>query len=192
MGKVTVICNLTLDGVMQAPGRPDEDERGGFTHGGWAAPYAADAMGRLFAAEGDGTPSAMLFGRRTYQDFFDFWPKQPANPFTGYLNQVAKYVVSGTLTEPLPWQNSVLVTGDAAKEIAAVKRERDLTVLGSGALIRSLLPSGVIDEFKLLIHPIVLGGGQRLFDDGARATLRLQSAVGTTTGVVIAGYRSGD
>jgi dihydrofolate reductase len=189
MGKVTVICNLTLDGVMQAPGRPDEDERGGFPHGGWAAPYAADAMGRLFAERGDGTPPAMLFGRRTYLDFFDFWTKQGPNPFTDHLNQVRKYVVSSTLTEPLPWQNSVLVSGDAAREIAALKQEQDLTVLGSGALIRSLLPSGVIDEFKLLIHPIVLGTGQRLFDDGAEATLHLESAVGTTTGVVIASYR---
>jgi dihydrofolate reductase len=191
MGKVTVICNLTLDGVMQAPGRPDEDERGGFAHGGWAAPFAGDAMGRLFTG-GDGTPAAMLLGRRTYQDFFGFWPKQESNPFTGYLNQVTKYVVSGTLAEPLPWQNSVLVSGDAAKEIAGLKQAQNLTVLGSGELIRSLLPSGVIDEFKLLIHPIVLGSGRRLFDGGAEATLRFEGVAGTTTGVIIAGYRSGD
>lgn len=190
MGKVTVICNLTLDGVMQAPGRADEDGRDGFAHGGWATPYAADAMGRLFAGPGDGTPGAMLFGRRTYQDFADFWPKQPANPFTDHLNQVTKYVVSGTLDEPLPWPNSVLVSGDPAKEIAALKQDRNLTLLGSGALIRSLLPSGVIDEFKLLIHPIVLGHGRRLFDQGAEATLHFESAVGTTTGVVITSYRS--
>jgi dihydrofolate reductase len=186
---VTVICNLTLDGVMQAPGRADEDERGGFAHGGWATPYAADAMGRLFAGHGDDAEGAMLFGRRTYQDFFDFWPKQGPNPFTEHLNRVTKYVVSGTLTEPLPWQNSVLISGDAANEIAVLKRQRSLTVLGSGALIRSLLPSGVIDEFKLLIHPIVLGSGQRLFDDGAQAALHLESVLGTTTGVVITTYR---
>ena len=190
MGKVTVICNVTLDGVMQAPGRPDEDERDGFTHGGWATPYAADAMGRLFAGEGDGAPGAMLFGRHTYQGFFDFWPKQDPNPFTDHLNQVTKYVVSSTLSEPLPWPNSVLISGDAATEIAALKQERNLTLLGSGALIRSLLPSGVIDEFKLLIHPIVLGSGRRLFDDGAEATLHLESVLGTTTGVVITTYRS--
>ena len=189
MGKVTVICNLTLDGVMQAPGRADEDERGGFTHGGWAAPYAADAMGRLFAGRADDTPGAMLFGRRTYQGFFDFWPKQTPNPFTDHLNQVTKYVVSGTLAEPLPWSNSVLISGDAAGRIAGLKQEKNLTLLGSGALIRSLLPSGVIDEFALLIHPIVLGTGRRLFDDGAEAALHLESVLGTTTGVVIATYR---
>ncbi len=190
MGKVTVICNLTLDGVMQAPGRADEDERDGFAHGGWATPYAADAMGRLFGAAGDGTPSAMLFGRRTYQSFFDFWPKQDPNPFTGHLDQNTKYVVSSTQSGPMPWQNSELISGDAAKEIAALKADRHLTLLGSGALIRSLLPSGVIDEFKLLIHPIVLGSGQRLFDDGAEASLRFESVLGTTTGVVITTYRS--
>ena len=189
MGKVTVICNLTLDGVMQAPGRADEDERGGFAHGGWATPYAADAMGRLFGDPGDGGPGAMLFGRRTYQSFFDFWPAQAPNPFSDHLDRTTKYVVSGTLTEPLPWANSVLIGGDPAARIAELKRDRDLTVLGSGALIRSLLASRVIDEFKLLIHPIVLGSGQRLFDRGSQAALRLESVVGTTTGVVITSYR---
>ena len=191
MGKITVICNLTLDGVMQAPGRSDEDERGGFRHGGWATPYAADAMNRLMSEPGDGGPGGMLFGRRTYQDFAGFWPNQPANPFTDHLNQAAKYVVSSTLAEPLPWQNSTLIGGDVPKAVAELKRDRNLTVLGSGALVRSLLPEAVIDECHLLIHPIVLGSGQRLFDDGVRAELRLDRVVGTTTGVVIATYRVG-
>lgn len=189
MGKVTAICNLTLDGVMQAPGRADEDERGGFTHGGWAKPYMADAMNRLMAEERGGGPEAMLFGRRTYQDFFGFWPHQEANPYTEHMNKVQKYVVSRTLAEPLPWQNSTLIGGDAAAGIAALKQETDLILMGSGALVRSLLPSRVIDEFKLLIHPLVLGSGQRLFDDGTEATLHLHSAVATTTGVILASYR---
>lgn len=183
MGKLTVITNLTLDGVMQAPGRPDEDERGGFAHGGWATPYSSDAMGRVL---GSGTgEAAMLLGRRTYEDFAGFWPKQPANPYTEALNRMTKYVVSRTLTGSLPWQNSTVVDGD----VAALKKDRDLVVLGSGALIRSLLPHGVIDEFILLIHPLVLGEGQRLFDDDTEVKLDLVGAFGTTTGVVITTYR---
>jgi dihydrofolate reductase len=187
MGKLTVITNLTLDGVMQAPGRPDEDERGGFTHGGWGTPYSADAMGRVMGERtGEGS---MLLGRRTYQDFAGFWPHQPPNPFTEVLNRVRKYVASTTLREPLPWQNSTLIEGDVAKEVSRLKNEQDLVVLGSGALIRSLLPHGVIDEFTLLIHPLVLGEGQRLFDGDTEVKLDFVDAVGTTTGVVIATYR---
>jgi len=141
MSKLTVICNLTMDGVMQAPAAPDEDPRGGFEHGGWATPYSSDAMGRLLA---DGTKSsnALLFGRTTYTRFADFWPKQPANPFTDVLNKTQKYVVSSTLTEPLPWMNSTLLPGNAVDSVRRLKAERpelDLIVLGSGVLIRSLL-----------------------------------------------------
>jgi len=187
MGKLTVITSLTLDGVMQAPGRPDEDERAGFTHGGWAAPYSADAMGRVMGERtGEGS---MLLGHRTYQDFAGFWPAQPPNPFTEVLNGVRKYVAARTLSEPVPWQNSTLIEGDVAKEVSRLKNEQDLVVLGSGALIRSLLPHGVIDEFTLLIHPLVLGEGQRLFDGDTEVKLDLVDAVGTTTGVVIATYR---
>ena len=176
--------------MIQAPGGADEDVRGGFSHGGWAAPYSSDGMNRLLGGESDGTPEAMLFGRRTYEQFFDFWPKQAANPYTEHMNRVRKYVVSHTLSEPLPWQNSTLISGDAAKEIAVRKQDTNLILMGSGALIRSLLPSGVIDEYKLLIHPIVLGTGQRLFDAGTEATLHLERAEATTTGIVIHHYRS--
>jgi dihydrofolate reductase len=183
MGTLTVITNVTLDGVMQAPGRGDEDTRGHFTRGGWAVPYSADAMGRLLA-EGTGE-GAMLLGRRTYADFAGFWPRQPPNPFTDVLNRLPKYVVSTTLTEPLTWQNSHLVE---AGQVAGLKRDTDLVVLGSGALVRSLLPAGVIDAFTLLIHPVVLGQGQTLFER-TPIGLELVRAEPTSTGVVIAGYR---
>jgi dihydrofolate reductase len=143
MAKVVVVNNLTLDGVMQAPGRPDEDDRGGFPHGGWALPYddpiKAEVMGRGMAraASGDG---ALLLGRRTYADFAAFWPKQVDNPFTPVLDAMQKYVVSRTLRDPLPWQNSTVLPGDAAESVASLKQrsEKDLTVLGSGELVRTL------------------------------------------------------
>ena len=176
------MCNVTLDGVMQAPGRPDEDERGGFTHGGWATPYASDAMGRLMVGDGDAEPTAMLLGRRTYEDFAGFWPRQQPNPFTDALNQTPKYVVSAALSDPLPWQNSTVVGGDVVEEIRGLKEKQRLILMGSGALIRSLLPYGVIDEVKLLVHPLVLGSGQRLFgDEGVEAYLTLDGVEGTTT-----------
>jgi len=194
MSTVTVVCNVTLDGVMQAPGRPDEDRRGGFTDGGWAVPYSSDAMGRVFEdmSQRQGRTAAMLFGRRTYEDFAGFWSNQPDNPFTEALNRMRKYVASATLADPLPWMNSTMLPGDAAKAVAALKDEQpeqDLVILGSGTLIRSLLPHGVIDEFTLLIHPLVLGAGQRLFAEGSGAVLEMVDSVGTSTGVVLARYR---
>jgi dihydrofolate reductase len=185
MSTLTVITNVTLDGVMQAPGRPDEDTRGGFPYGGWATPYSSDAMGRLLGG-GDRHNGAMLLGRRTYEDFAAFWPNQPDNPYTKALTETRKYVVSNHLAEPLPWENSAVVRpGD----VKALKDEHDLIVLGSGALIRSLLlPQGLVDELKLLICPLALGIGQRLFENRLE-TFTLTGAEPTTTGVVIAGYR---
>jgi dihydrofolate reductase len=121
MRKITAFTSVTLDGVMQAPGRPDEDRRGGFARGGWAAPYADSVMGSA-AAEGMASAGGLLFGRRTYEDFFSFWPNQPEpSPFTAVLNDSQKYVTSRTLQEPLPWQNSTLLEGDAAKAVARLK-----------------------------------------------------------------------
>ena len=192
MSKLTVICNLTMDGVMQAPGHPDEDRRGGFTRGGWATPYSSDAMGRVMA-DGTGGHAAMLFGRITYDRFADYWPRQQDNPYTEMLNKTHKYVASTTLAEPLPWRNSSVLPGNAASSVAELKKnkpEQDLIILGSGALVRALLPAGLIDEFKLLIHPLILGAGRRLFaEDGAAASFELIDSVGTTTGVVIGTYR---
>ncbi len=174
---------------MQAPGRPDEDTRGGFEHGGWAVPYSDEVMGRVMG-EGMAQGGPLLLGRRTYEDFFGFWPKQTDNPYTEVLNNATKHVASRTLTEPLPWQNSTLLEGDARDAIAKVKEEEgnDIGILGSGELVRSLFEPGLVDTFQLLIHPLVLGSGRRLFPEGTFSALRLVDTVTTTTGVVIATY----
>ena len=134
----------------------------------------------------------LLFGRRTYEDFFAVWPGRKDNPFTEVLDNSQKYVASRTLREPLPWQNSTLLSGDAAETVARVKEQpgQDLTVLGSGDLLQTLMRHGLVDEYLLLIHPLVLGRGRRLFtDDAPRSALRLVNSVPTTTGVMIATYR---
>jgi dihydrofolate reductase len=191
MSRVVVINHLTLDGVMQAPGRPDEDRRGGFEHGGWSPPYGDEVMGRVMG-EGMAKGGALLLGRRTYEDFAAFWPEQRDNPFTPVLNERRKYVASRTLQEPLPWVNSTLLEGDAADAVARLKEEQgdDLAVLGSGELVQSLMRRSLVDQYLLTIHPLVLGSGRRLFTDGgAFASLRLVDAITTTTGVVIATYQ---
>jgi dihydrofolate reductase len=192
MGTITVVNNLTLDGVMQAPGRPDEDTRGGFAFGGWALPYDDAVKGTAMGA-GMARGGALLFGRRTYEDFFNVWPTRTDNPFTDVLNNMQKYVASTTLTEPLPWANSTVLRGDAGDAVADLKEQpnTDLTILGSCALIRSLLQRRLIDRWVLLIHPLVLGAGLRLFPaDGPSDALKLVDSVSTTTGVVIATYES--
>jgi dihydrofolate reductase len=196
MSKVVVFENLTLDGVMQAPGRPDEDPRGGFAHGGWAdvqvrTPEADPVLAGVAAASMANT-GALLLGQRTYQDFYGYWPTQPDNPFTQVLNTTHKYVASTTLTEPLPWANSTLLAGDATQAVARLKQEpgKDLVVLGSGELVQSLMRANLVDAYVLLIHPLVLGSGRRLFPDGGpTARLRLVDAKPTTTGVLVATYQ---
>jgi dihydrofolate reductase len=191
MRNLVVVNNLTLDGVMQSPGRPDEDTRGGFRHGGWARPYNDEVMGRVMAGRMAGSGSLVL-GRRTYEDFHGYWPKQTDNPFTPVLDQTTKYVASTTLSEPLVWQNSVLLEGDAAEAVARLKQQdgKDLVVLGSGRLVESLLRRDLVDQFVLLIHPLVLGTGRRMFAEGVPSTrLRLVDAIPTTTGVLIATYQ---
>jgi dihydrofolate reductase len=191
MRTLVAVEHLSLDGVMQAPGRPDEDLRGGFEHGGWAAPRS-DAVIAQAMAGGMANAGAMLFGRRTYLDFFEVWPKRTNNPYTHVLNNSPKYVASTTLTQPLPWQNSTLIGGDVPAAVARLKKEdgQDLVVLGSGELLRSLIQHRLVDEFVLIIHPLVFGSGQRLFDDGGTCEkLRLMKATWTTTGVVIATYQ---
>jgi dihydrofolate reductase len=192
MRKVVVFTSLTLDGVMQAPGRPDEDTRGGFEHGGWALPYNDEVMGKVLAENMAGA-GPLVLGRRTYDDFHGFWPKQTGNPFTEVLDSTRKYVASTTLAEPLPWSNSTLLEGDAADAVAGLRQEpgKDLTVLGSGELVQSLRRRDLVDEYVLLIHPLVLGTGRRLFPDGGGlATLRLTGSTATTTGVLIATYQA--
>ncbi len=192
MRKIVVVESPSLDGVMQAPGRADEDLRGGFSHGGWALSYRDSVMGR-FMAEGMAQAGPLLFGRRTYEDFFRVWPQRKDNPFTEVLDNSQKYVVSTRLTEPLPWKNSTLLEGDASDTVARLKEQpgNDMVVLGSGELVRSLIRHDLVDECVLAIHPLVLGSGRRLFpNDGAFAALRLVDAKTTTTGVVIATYSS--
>ena len=188
MADIKVFISVSLDGVMQAPARPDEDTRGGFSRGGWATKYADPIMW-----EGMGRAGSLLFGRRTYEDFYDVWPKRSDNPFTPVLNASQKFVVSRTLEEPLPWENSTLLRGDAVTAVTDLKEklDQDIMILGSGELVRSLMGSDLIDVYTLLIHPLVLGEGQRLFADGGRpADLELVGSKTTGTGVVIATYRN--
>jgi dihydrofolate reductase len=193
MRKVVVTNHVTLDGVMQSPGGREEDTRGGFEHGGWAAPYGDEVMGQVMA-QGMASTGALILGRKTYEHFYSFWPHQTDNPYTEKLNNTEKYVASRTLSEPLPWMNSTLLKGDAADAVAALKAEApdgQLAILGSGELIHSLMQRGLIDEFLLTIHPLVLGSGRRLFRDGGPyAKLKLVDSRPTTTGVVIATYQT--
>jgi dihydrofolate reductase len=187
MSKVVVFNNVTLDGVLQGPGRPDEDRRGGFEHGGWAAPYAA------MTSAGESTPNfgALLVGRWTYEDLYAYWPKQSNNPFTEALNNMQKYVASTTLKEPLPWSNSTLLKSEVSEAVAGLKAKqgKDIVVMGSGELIQTLMRHNLIDRYVLLIHPLVLGSGRRLFTDGGvSATFRLIGAKATPNGVVVATY----
>jgi dihydrofolate reductase len=191
MSNIIVFESLTLDGVMQAPGRPDEDLRGGFRHGGWATPYADPALGRV-AGESMASTSGLLLGRRTYEDFYAVWPNRTDNPFTAVLNNTQKYVASTTLKEPLAWSNSTLLKGDVPEAVAGLKAQpgKDIVVLGSGELVQTLMQHNLVDQYVLLIHPLVLGSGRHLFADGsAFATLRLVDTRTTTTGVVIATYQ---
>jgi dihydrofolate reductase len=192
MRKIVVTNSLTLDGVMQGPGRPDEDRRGGFEHGGWALPYKDPVM-MTAMGEGMAQGADLLFGRRTYEDFFAVWPGRKDNPFTMVLDTSQKYVASRTLREPLPWQNSMLLSGDVAETVARLKEQpgRDIVVLGSGDLLQTLMRHGLVDLYVLLIHPLVLGQGRRLFGDEAqRSALHLVKSVTTTTGVVIGTYQA--
>jgi dihydrofolate reductase len=192
MSKLVVVENLSLDGVMQAPGRPDEDTRGGFDRGGWAVQALEnDPEATQASMAGHNETGAMLFGRRTYEDVLGHWLSTPEpNPFTEILEKTPKYVASRTLTEPLPHPNSTLLKGDAIDEVAALKQEsgRDLVVLGSGVLVRDLATAGLIDEYVLTTIPVVLGSGTRLFGDTYIA-LQVVNSVTTSTGIVVARLR---
>lgn len=190
MGKLAVVNHVSLDGVMQAPGHPDEDRRGGFEHGGWAFAAQDEVMrGRLGAGMAGGGP--VLLGRRTYDAFAAFWPNQEANPITDTLNKIDKYVVSNTLVDPLPWANSHVLTGDGATAVARLKNglTQDITVLGSGRLLQGLIAADLVDEYLLMIHPRVFGQGGKLFEEGSSADLELVECTPTTTGVILATYR---
>ncbi len=186
-----VVNSLTLDGVMQAPARSDEDIGGGFAHGGWAVAYQDDVIGQRMAQMMGRASGSLLLGRRTYEDLYAVWPKRTDNPYTDHLNKAAKYVCSRTLEEPLPWQNSILLPGEAGEAVAGLKDQHDgaLTILGSGALVRSLARRELIDQYVLTIAPIILGSGQRLFPEGITARLRLVDSLVGPSGVILAVYQ---
>ena len=191
MGSITVTMWVTLDGVAQGLGRADEDTRGGFTHGGWGGRFSDEVMGREMA-KAMAKPGDMLFGRRTWQDFITAWGRlTDGNPFTTRMNATTKYVVSRTLQDADAWQNSILLRGDAADTVAGLKArsDRDLGIVGSASLVRSLHAAGLIDHYTLLICPLTLGSGARLFDGPAPLTeFDLTGSATTTKGVIIAHY----
>ena len=179
MGRLIVTEFVTLDGVAQAPGAPDEDRDGDFIHGGWQAPLLDDDAGAVLF-ERARSMDALLLGRRTYEIFADYWPTAPEDiPYTGLLNRVPKYVASRTLAGPLGWSGSTLLTGDLADSIAAIKERHDeVHVIGSLDLVQSLLRFGLIDRMDLWLYPVLLGSGKRVFADGTVPTaLRLAESV---------------
>ncbi|MBM7413399.1 MULTISPECIES: dihydrofolate reductase family protein [Nocardiaceae] len=190
MATITAFQSITTDGVMQGLGRPDEDDRGGFVHGGWGQGYQ-DEVSMSFAAEGMSEEGAFLFGRRTYEDLLGFWTTtSEPNPFADVLVRSTKYVVSRTADTYLAFPNSHLVAGDAVDAVRGLKERtiEPMTIMGSGELVRSLHAASLIDEYLLQIHPIVLGSGTRLFGPADRVDLELVRSVPTTTGVIIAHY----
>jgi dihydrofolate reductase len=191
MRKVSVTEFLSLDGVMQGPGAPDEDRSGGFAHGGWHLPYVDDDFMKA-ATEGMAETGGFLFGRKTYEIMAAHWPSQPdSDPFAAVLNGLPKHVASRTLREPLEWKGSSLLEGDVPTAVAELKEESGgaLVVLGSGELVRTLLEHDLVDEFQLMIDPIVLGSGKRLFpQEGPMRRLRLVNSATTGTGMLMTTY----
>ncbi|HKX14242.1 MAG TPA: dihydrofolate reductase family protein [Propionibacteriaceae bacterium] len=189
MRKLIVSTFLTLDGVMQAPGGPDEDNDGGFAYGGWSVNYWDDDMGQ-FMNEATSKPFAMVLGRKTYDIMAAHWPNAPEETGAKVFNEATKYVASRS-RPTLEWSNSVLIEGDAAEGLAALKNEDgpELQVHGSSNLIQTLLRNNLVDEYRLMIFPVVVGSGKRLFSEGAvPAGLRLVDSKVSTTGVVIGTY----
>jgi dihydrofolate reductase len=192
MAKVVLSTFLSLDGVMQAPGGPDEDRSGGFEHGGWQMPYFDDIAGQA-VSEGFATSGGMLLGRKTYDIFAAYWPNQPDDDqIAGAMNAMPKYVASTTLQEPLDWSNSTLLKGDIAEEVTKLKKQpgKDLQVIGSGDFAQTLMQNDLVDEYRLMVHPVVLGNGKRLFRDGSKKIpLRLIDSTTSSTGVLILIYQ---
>ena len=193
MRKLIINEFMSLDGVAQAPGGADEDPSGGFAHGGWHMRYMQDEQAQRWAMGSIVEAGGFLLGRRTYEIFAAYWPNAPEEEqvIAEPLNSKPKHVVSTTLTEPLDWQNSTLIEGDVANAVAALKRDTggDLHVIGSTELVRTLIGHDLVDEFRLMIDPVALGGGKRIFrDDGARRPLRLVDAQGASTGAILATY----
>jgi dihydrofolate reductase len=189
MRKLIVSTFLTLDGVMQAPGGPGEDDDGGFEHGGWSVNYWDEQMGQVMG-EALNVPFDLVLGRKTYDIFAAYWPKAPEEAGGKPLNDATKYVASRS-APTLEWSNSVLIEGDVAEGIAKLKQGDgpELQVHGSGNLIQTLLRHNLVDEFRLWVFPLVIGSGKRLFADGTVPSgLKLVDSTVSTTGVVIGTY----
>jgi dihydrofolate reductase len=192
MGRLVVTEFVTLDGVAQAPGQPDEDREGGFVHGGWQAPLLDHETGEAMFEQAR-TMDALLLGRRTYEIFAAYWPTAPDEvPFTGLLNAVPKYVASRTLTGPLGWEGASLVEGELAAGVAALTQRHDeVHVIGSLDLVQSLLSRGLVDRLNLWVYPVLLGTGKRAFGGGTvPAALRLTDSRTYPTGTVQLTYET--
>jgi dihydrofolate reductase len=192
MGRLIVTEYVTLDGVAQAPGEPEEDRDGGFTHGGWLAPLVDQATGAAVFEQAK-SMDALLLGRKTYDIFAGYWPKAPEEiPFTGLLNRVPKYVASRSLAGPLGWQGSALIVGDLAAGVATVKERHDeVHVIGSLDLVQSLLRLGLVDRLNLWLNPLLLGSGKRVFAGGTVPTaLRLTNSVTHSHGTLQLTYET--
>ena len=185
---------MSLDGVVQAPGGAEEDTDGGFAHGGWSVPYFEPELMGAAVGEGMSTADALLFGRRTWQGMAAAWPGRAGDPYADQMNAVKKYVASRTLTpDHLTWNNSTLLSPDhAVADVAALREQegRDVVMWGSGSLVTALLAEGLVDELHLMIEPILLGGGKRIFpEDGMARPLELVGSVTASTGVQLCTYR---
>jgi dihydrofolate reductase len=193
MRKIVVSEFLTLDGVMQAPGQPGEDPEGGFRHGGWQRQFSFDEAQQKKIGEEIAATDAYLFGRKTYEIMAAHWPFQPdTDPFAAVLNPRPKYVVSRTLREPLSWQNSNLIGDDVVERIRELKQREggNISVLGSGELVQTLLVNDLVDELSLMINPLVLATGKRLFREGLPPMhLELIDSISSKDGILMVSYR---
>jgi dihydrofolate reductase len=191
MRKLVVLEYVSLDGVIQAPGHAGEDPAGGFEHGGWTAPFMGDH--RRYVAESFHAADAFLFGRLTYEIFADYWPTvtDPADDIARALNTRPKYVASTSLTDPA-WAGTTVLGGELAAEVAKLRSQpgREVLVVGSSQLVQTLMANGLVDEYRLMVHPIVVGGGKKLFRDGAAITpMQLVDLRATASGLVLLTYR---
>jgi dihydrofolate reductase len=191
--RVVVSEFMSLDGVVQAPGGPEEDTDGGFAHGGWSMPYFDPEVMGAAIGEGMSTAEALLFGRRTWQGMAAAWPERGGDPFADQMNAIKKYVASRTLTPgDLTWENTTLLSSDnALADIAALRAKDggDIQIWGSASLVRVMLAEGLVDQLNLMIEPIVLGGGKSIYSaDGIARRFRLESVTQANTGVLCCRY----
>jgi dihydrofolate reductase len=185
---------MTLDGVIQAPGMKDEDRSGGFEHGGWSTPYFENTSMK-WLVDNLNEAGGFVLGRRTYELFAEHWPEasEEEQPLAKPLNSKPKFVATKTLTEPLEWENSTVLRGEVTKAVAALKKEDGghLLVIGSSELVKTLVEHDLVDEFRMMIDPLVVGGGKRLFpEDGALNELKLVDSEATETGAILATYEA--